>query len=64
MADLVILDMKGFDIIQGMDQLSPYIVILDCYAKIVTIVMHKNENLDLEGTFKFPPVRTVSSIHA
>lgn len=36
-ADLVILKMVDFDIIQGMSQLSPYHAILDCHAKTVTV---------------------------
>lgn len=36
-ADLILLDMVDFDVILGMDWLSPYHVILDCYAKTVTL---------------------------
>ena len=37
--DLIMLDMIDFDVILGMDWLSPYHVVLDCYAKTVTLSM-------------------------
>ncbi|XP_070034885.1 uncharacterized protein [Nicotiana tomentosiformis] len=37
--DLLLLDMTDFEIILGMNWLSPYHVILDCHAKIVTLVI-------------------------
>ncbi|XP_070036495.1 uncharacterized protein [Nicotiana tomentosiformis] len=38
-ADLLLLSMVDFDIILGMDWLSPYHAILDCYAKTVALSM-------------------------
>ncbi|XP_070049830.1 uncharacterized protein [Nicotiana tomentosiformis] len=35
-SDLLLLDMTDFEVIMGMDWLSPYHVILDCHVKIVT----------------------------
>lgn len=37
--DLLLLDMNDFEVILGMDWLSPYYVILDCHAKTVTLAM-------------------------
>ncbi|CAN4117351.1 unnamed protein product [Withania somnifera] len=37
--DLMLLDMVDFDIIPGMDWLSPHRALLDCYAKIVTFAL-------------------------
>ncbi|XP_070017129.1 uncharacterized protein [Nicotiana sylvestris] len=37
--DLLLLDMIDFEVILGMDWLSPYHVILDCHANTVTLVM-------------------------
>ncbi|XP_070056492.1 uncharacterized protein [Nicotiana tomentosiformis] len=37
--DLLLLDMTYFDVILGMDWLSPYHAILDCHAKTMTLAM-------------------------
>ncbi|XP_070018191.1 uncharacterized protein [Nicotiana sylvestris] len=37
--DLMLLDMTDFEVILGMDWLSPYHVVLDCHAKFVTLTM-------------------------
>ncbi|XP_070050515.1 uncharacterized protein [Nicotiana tomentosiformis] len=37
--DLLLLDMVDFDVILGMDWLSPYHAILDCHAKTMTIAL-------------------------
>ncbi|XP_070045349.1 uncharacterized protein [Nicotiana tomentosiformis] len=37
--DLLLLCIIDFDVILGMDQLSPYHVILDCHAKTMTLAM-------------------------
>ncbi|KAH0645440.1 hypothetical protein KY284_033324 [Solanum tuberosum] len=37
--DLILLDMVDFDVILGMDWLSPYHAISECYAKTVTLAM-------------------------
>ena len=44
-AELVILDMTNFDIILGMNFLSLYYVVLNCYTKYVTQEIMKRENL-------------------
>ncbi|XP_015165509.1 uncharacterized protein [Solanum tuberosum] len=35
--DLILLDMVDFDVILGMDSLSPYHAVLDCFSKTVTL---------------------------
>lgn len=37
LVDLFVLDMIDFDVILGMNWLAPYHVVLDCYAKTVTL---------------------------
>ncbi|XP_070025160.1 uncharacterized protein [Nicotiana sylvestris] len=37
--DLLVLDMVDFDVILGMDWLSPYHTILECHAKMMTLAM-------------------------
>ncbi|XP_070002026.1 uncharacterized protein [Nicotiana sylvestris] len=37
--DLLLLDMVEFDVILGMDWLSPYHAILDCHVKIMTLAL-------------------------
>lgn len=43
--DLIHLEMFDFDMILGMDCLSPYHIILDYHAKTVTLVMLDVPNL-------------------
>ena len=37
--DLVVLDMINFDVILGMDWIAPYHVVLDYFAKTVTLAL-------------------------
>ncbi|XP_070026702.1 uncharacterized protein [Nicotiana sylvestris] len=48
--DLLLLDMVDFDIILGMDWLSPYHAILDCHAKTVTLALPDMPRLEWRGT--------------
>ncbi|XP_070039588.1 uncharacterized protein [Nicotiana tomentosiformis] len=48
-ADLLRLEMTDFEIILSMDSLSPYHAILDCHAKIVTLVMPELPRLEWKG---------------
>ncbi|XP_070001884.1 uncharacterized protein [Nicotiana sylvestris] len=48
--DLMLLDMIDFEVILGMDWLSPYHVILDCHAKIVTLAMPELSRLEWKGS--------------
>ncbi|XP_070014823.1 uncharacterized protein [Nicotiana sylvestris] len=47
--DLLLLDMVDFDVILGMDWLSPYHAILDCHAKTVTLALLGLPNLEWRG---------------
>jgi len=49
-ADLLLLEMIDFEIILGMDWLSPYHAILDCHAKIVTLTMPVFPRLEWKGS--------------
>ncbi|XP_070046708.1 uncharacterized protein [Nicotiana tomentosiformis] len=49
-ANLLLLDMTEFEVILGMDWLSPYLTILDCHAKIVTLAMPELHTLDSKGS--------------
>ncbi|XP_070039887.1 uncharacterized protein [Nicotiana tomentosiformis] len=49
-ADLLLLNMIDFEVILGMDWLSPYHAILDCYAMTVTLAMPELPILDWKGS--------------
>ncbi|XP_070013185.1 uncharacterized protein [Nicotiana sylvestris] len=48
-ADLLLLDMTDFEVILGMDWLSPYHAILDCHAKTITLAMLELLRLGWKG---------------
>ncbi|XP_070054880.1 uncharacterized protein [Nicotiana tomentosiformis] len=49
-ADLLLPDMTDFEVILGMDWLSPYHAILDFHAKTITLVMPKLPRLEWKGS--------------
>ena len=49
-AYLLLLDMVDFNIILGMDWLSPYHAIFDCHAKTVTLALPGLPRLEWRGT--------------
>ncbi|XP_070037181.1 uncharacterized protein [Nicotiana tomentosiformis] len=55
--DLLLLDMVDFDIILGMDWLSPYYDVLDCHAKTVTLAMSGLPRIEWKRTLAIPPAR-------
>jgi len=63
-ADLLLLDMVYFDIILGMDWLSPQYAILDCHAKTVTLAMPDIPRIEWSGTFDHTPSRVISFLKA
>ncbi|XP_070054787.1 uncharacterized protein [Nicotiana tomentosiformis] len=63
-ADLLLLSMVNFDVILGMDWLSPYHAILDCHAKTVTLSMPRLPRLEWRGTLDYVPSRVVSFLKA
>lgn len=48
--DFIILDMMDFDVILGMDCLSPYHAALNCHAKTITLVMPSAPKIEWKGT--------------
>ncbi|XP_070002764.1 uncharacterized protein [Nicotiana sylvestris] len=63
-ADLLLLDMIDFEIILGMDWLSPYHVVLDCDAKTVTLAMPGLPRLEWKGSTVDISNRVVSFLKA
>lgn len=57
--DLIILDMVDFNVILDMDCLFLYHLVLDCYAKTVTLVMLDVPKLKWKGTLSFCPKRVI-----
>ncbi|XP_057459254.1 uncharacterized protein LOC130749915 [Actinidia eriantha] len=58
-ADLVVMDMSGFDIILGMDWLSSNRAIVDCFRRRVTITISSGDSFYFEGEAaldEFPPI--------
>lgn len=63
-ANLLLLNMVYFDVILGMDWLSPYHAILYCHAKTVTLAMLGLPRLEWRGTLDYVPSRVVSFLKA
>ncbi|XP_049414692.1 uncharacterized protein LOC125877444 [Solanum stenotomum] len=62
--DMVLLDMLDFDVILGMDWLSPYHALLDCYAKTVTLAIPGIPRVEWRWTSCSYPNRVISHIRA
>ncbi|XP_070055112.1 uncharacterized protein [Nicotiana tomentosiformis] len=60
--DLLLLDMVDFDIILGMDWLSPYHAILDCHAKTVTLSMPVLPRIEWKGTLGHSTNKVISYV--
>lgn len=60
---MVILDILEFDIIIGMACFSPHHSILDCNAKIVTLVILRMDRTEWEGDYRLAPVKLISFIY-
>ncbi|XP_070032807.1 uncharacterized protein [Nicotiana tomentosiformis] len=63
-ADLLLLDMTDFEVILGMDWLSPYHAILDCHAKSVTLEMPELPRLEWKGSSASTSSRIISFLKA
>ncbi|XP_070050333.1 uncharacterized protein [Nicotiana tomentosiformis] len=61
---ILLLSMVDFDVILGMNWLSPYHVILDCHAKTLTLSMLSFPRLEWRGTLDYIPSRVVSLLKA
>ncbi|XP_070017845.1 uncharacterized protein [Nicotiana sylvestris] len=62
--DLLLLDMVDFDVILGMDWLSPYHTILDYHAKNVTLALPGLPHLKWRGTHGYSTRRVISYMKA
>ncbi|XP_070025789.1 uncharacterized protein [Nicotiana sylvestris] len=62
--DLLLLDMVDFDVIFGMDWLSPYHSILDCHAKTVTLALSGLARLEWRGTPSHSTIKVISYMKA
>ncbi|XP_070023033.1 uncharacterized protein [Nicotiana sylvestris] len=60
--DLLLLDMVDFDVILGMDWLSPYYAILDYHAKTVTLAMWGLPQLEWRETPGHSTSRVISYV--
>jgi len=49
-ADLVLLEIQGYDVILGMDWLAKHKATIDCERKLLTLVAPKGEKLVYKGT--------------
>ena len=58
--DLLLLSMVDFDIILGMDWLSPYHAILDCHAKTVTLAIPGVPRIEWRGMTDYVSSRVIS----
>ncbi|KAH0646331.1 hypothetical protein KY284_034215 [Solanum tuberosum] len=63
-ADLLLLDMVDFHMILGMNWLSPYRAILDCFSKTVTLAIHGIPPVVWQGSRGSTPVGVISFIRA
>ena len=62
--DLIILGMVNFDVILGMDWLSPYHVVLDCNAKTVTLAMLGVPRVEWKSVSGSYHIKVISFIRA
>ncbi|XP_015165067.1 uncharacterized protein [Solanum tuberosum] len=62
--DLIILGMVDFDVILGMNWLSPYHAVLDCNAKTVTLAMPGVPRVEWKGANGSYPSKVISFIRA
>ncbi|XP_070045065.1 uncharacterized protein [Nicotiana tomentosiformis] len=62
--DLLLLSMVDFDVILGMDGLSPYHVTLDYHTKTVTLAIPGLPQLEWRGTLDYVPTRVMSFMKA
>ncbi|XP_070011172.1 uncharacterized protein [Nicotiana sylvestris] len=63
-ADLLLLDMIDFEIILGMDWLSPYQAVLDCHAKTIALAMPGLPRSEWKGSTTDMSSRVISFLKA
>jgi len=59
---LIPLELHDFDIILGMNWLSKYKALIDCYAKTVTFQTHEGERMIFEGEQILKPIALISVV--
>ncbi|XP_070032519.1 uncharacterized protein [Nicotiana tomentosiformis] len=59
--DLLLLTMVDFDVILGMDWLSPYHAILDCHAKTVTLAIPGLRMIKWRGSLDYGPSKALAN---
>jgi len=64
MADLVLLEIQGYDLILGMDWLTKYKATIDCERKILTLSTPKGERLIHKGDHSKPVIPLISATRA
>ncbi|XP_070032325.1 uncharacterized protein [Nicotiana tomentosiformis] len=62
--DLLLLNMIDFEVILGMDWLSPYHAILDCHDKTITLAMPEIPRLEWKGSLVSTASRVISFLKA
>ncbi|XP_070050905.1 uncharacterized protein [Nicotiana tomentosiformis] len=62
--DILLIDVVDFDVILGMDWLSPYHAILDCQAKTVTLAMPGLPHLECKEIPGHSTSRVISYVRA
>ncbi|XP_070049261.1 uncharacterized protein [Nicotiana tomentosiformis] len=62
--DLLLLSMVDFDVILGMDWLSPCHAILDCHVKALTLTMPGLPRIEWRGFLDYIPSRVISYLKA
>ncbi|XP_070049216.1 uncharacterized protein [Nicotiana tomentosiformis] len=62
--DLLLLSMVNFDMILGIDWLSPCHAVLDCHAKTVTLEMPGLLRVEWSGSIDYVPSRVISYLKA
>ncbi|XP_070002241.1 uncharacterized protein [Nicotiana sylvestris] len=63
-ADLFLLDMTDFEVILGIEWLSPYHAILDYHAKTITLAIPELPRLEWKGSFVRTSSRVISFLKA
>ncbi|KAL2226254.1 UNVERIFIED_CONTAM: Transposon Tf2-12 polyprotein, partial [Sesamum indicum] len=63
-SDLIVLDLKEFDVILGMDWLAQYKAIVDCYKKEVMIEYSSESKVIFVGDRQVVPVCVISAMEA
>ncbi|XP_038977887.1 uncharacterized protein LOC108511168 [Phoenix dactylifera] len=63
-ADLLVLEMKDFDLILGMDWLAAYHATVDCFKKTVKFQIPGHPEFTFSGNRMLPPPKIISAIQA